>query len=846
MLTLNDGRSELWQWDTGRKLTVDADCSQVHFSNKIFGRSIDVDVVDGVAIIPDVLLQTDKDLFAWAFVGTAENGYTKISKTFKVNRRNKPADYVFTPPDQTSLEEIKEKIKNLESELPTKVSELENDAGYLTEHQDLSDYAKKTELPVVPVQSVNGKTGDVLLTAEDVGALPDTYTPPNQTAAQVGADPKGTAASAVSEHNVDTDAHNDLRTELKALSDRLTAFFDSDDTTLDELSEIVAYITRNKTLIDSITTSKVNVADIVNNLTTNVANKPLSAAQGVVLKGLIDSLNTSLSKYALASSVPTKVSQLENDKGFLTEHQDISGKLDADKLPEAVNDALAQAKASGDFDGPQGPAGPQGEKGEQGIQGIQGIPGEKGEKGDTGAPGADGAKGDKGDKGDTGPEGPEGPKGDKGNDGASMAHRWEGTTLVVSSGSGTSGADLKGDAGGYYTPTVRAAEKGLAFGWKRSETRLPELPEQEVTLPQADWNAAEGEPGYVKNRTHWVDSAVFVAGENETFTTATDLLFNGQIPSTVIHASDLSLSEGTEYTVTWDGVDYTCVAHDYLRVGAPQLCDYPDNPYGSQFIVVQIPSGVEGLEPGFMISDMGALATGSTETTHTYSVRGEAFHALNVNFIPQEVKCSDWDADYAAGTIGSIANKPFGRTLLETFTWDGDISGKTTFDITDASGNTVHLCRVADRPAGGLNVADVTENEISFGLTLWHMCEEISVRGGVCLSRQYAENQNKNPNLINNDISPLLVLDCSGTTTTTWGETPPEAGLYFAYTVDSSGAVTKYVSEVRRYRLTQMPRAYLQVPILDFFYMESSTANSTKRFKITVDDTGTITATEVT
>ena len=109
MMTLSDGRSELWQWDTGRTLTVDADCSQVHFSNKVFGRSIDVDVVDGVAIIPDVLLQTDNDLNVWAFVGTAENGYTKISKTFKVNRRNKPADYVFTPPDQTSLEEIKER-----------------------------------------------------------------------------------------------------------------------------------------------------------------------------------------------------------------------------------------------------------------------------------------------------------------------------------------------------------------------------------------------------------------------------------------------------------------------------------------------------------------------------------------------------------------------------------------------------------------------------------------------------------------------------------------------------------------------------------------------------------------
>ena len=114
MLTLNDGRSELWQWDTGRTLAVDADCSQVHFSNKVFGRSIDVDVADGVATIPDVLLQTDNDLNVWAFVGTAENGYTKISKTFKVNRRNKPADYVFTPTDQITLQTIQSQIGDLD------------------------------------------------------------------------------------------------------------------------------------------------------------------------------------------------------------------------------------------------------------------------------------------------------------------------------------------------------------------------------------------------------------------------------------------------------------------------------------------------------------------------------------------------------------------------------------------------------------------------------------------------------------------------------------------------------------------------------------------------------------
>lgn len=46
--------------------------------------------------------------------------------------------------------------------------------------------------------------------------------------------------------------------------------------------------------IESITNGKVNVNDIIDNLTTNVANKPLSAAQGVVINGLIETLQTSI------------------------------------------------------------------------------------------------------------------------------------------------------------------------------------------------------------------------------------------------------------------------------------------------------------------------------------------------------------------------------------------------------------------------------------------------------------------------------------------------------------------------------------------------------------------------
>ena len=88
------------------------------------------------------------------------------------------------------LQTVEDKIPTI----PTKVSAFENDAGYLTQHQSLANYALKSELPKnvsdltndakyitssgAPVQSVNGKTGTVSLTANDVGALPSTTTIP--------------------------------------------------------------------------------------------------------------------------------------------------------------------------------------------------------------------------------------------------------------------------------------------------------------------------------------------------------------------------------------------------------------------------------------------------------------------------------------------------------------------------------------------------------------------------------------------------------------------------------------------------------------------------------------------
>ena len=94
--------------------------------------------------------------------------------------------------------------------------------------------------------------------------------------------------------------------------------------------------------------------------------------------------------------------------------------------------------------GPQGEVGPQGPQGERGDTGEQGPQGIQGEKGDTGERGPQGEQGIQGPKGDTGEPGPQGPAGA---DGVSVTHSWNGTTLTVTSASGTSSSDLKGEKG---------------------------------------------------------------------------------------------------------------------------------------------------------------------------------------------------------------------------------------------------------------------------------------------------------------------------------------------------------------------------------------------------------------
>lgn len=139
------------------------------------------------------------------------------------------------------------------------------------------------------------------------------------------------------------------------------------------------------------------------------------------LKGTITPKANLSGKLAMAEKVVVGgVTSVNGQTGDVTLTASDVGALAESELDTAIDTALAEAKASGDF---------KGDKGDKGDTGAQGIQGEKGEKGDTGATGAqgekgekgaDGAKGDKGDKGDQGEQGIQGetgPQGEKGADG---------------------------------------------------------------------------------------------------------------------------------------------------------------------------------------------------------------------------------------------------------------------------------------------------------------------------------------------------------------------------------------------------------------------------------------------
>lgn len=146
-----------------------------------------------------------------------------------------------------------------------------------------------------------------------------------------------------------------------------------------------------------------------------LANKPTLITQTEVNAAITAANKYTDEQIAKIDTTPTVQIELDTSLSVQGKAADakavgdaLGEKLGTTELDSAINTALAQAKASGEFNGSQGP------QGEQGLQGIQGIQGEQGPAGENGI---------------------------------SINHNWNGTILTITSASGTSSSDLQGPRG---------------------------------------------------------------------------------------------------------------------------------------------------------------------------------------------------------------------------------------------------------------------------------------------------------------------------------------------------------------------------------------------------------------
>lgn len=113
MFAIANDRKSLWQWDLNQQLTIDGDCTEVHYLDRGTPSTLTVEVKDGKADIPNILLQKAGRLVVYAYIIDAQDHHTKVCETFGIAPRPKPAEYVYTETEVKTWSNLQSQIGDL-------------------------------------------------------------------------------------------------------------------------------------------------------------------------------------------------------------------------------------------------------------------------------------------------------------------------------------------------------------------------------------------------------------------------------------------------------------------------------------------------------------------------------------------------------------------------------------------------------------------------------------------------------------------------------------------------------------------------------------------------------------
>ena len=221
----------------------------------------------------------DQDLSDYATKKEVEDAISKIPTpdvSGQINEHNN--DESAHPYIQSELEEVKNSV-------PSKVSQLENDSKFATE-SNVADLVK-AEFEKLPEQDVSGQIASALV--DYVKKV----------------EGKGLST-------------NDFTNELKTKLEGITPY---DPSELE--AEIGKLETALNTLVGGNASNAIESFNEIIAFLTNVSDKE-------TLGGIIAGINTRIAE--VEAKIPTKVSELENDKNYLTEHQSLSHLATKDEL----------------------------------------------------------------------------------------------------------------------------------------------------------------------------------------------------------------------------------------------------------------------------------------------------------------------------------------------------------------------------------------------------------------------------------------------------------------------------------------------------------------------------------